>query len=185
MRSETIARNYAEALFTLAEQGRGGAGGPPLTQRYADLLDAVAGGIAAAPKVQAVLMSPRVTKAQKTRILTEALKGAPEEFVRFLAAVVKRGRQGLFGEMATEYLALLDLRLNRVRAAVTVARPVDEALRRKIAQRLTEVMGKEVLPHFTEDASLLGGMVVRVGDRVFDGSIRRRMNLLRRQLLAR
>jgi len=176
--NETIARNYAEALFDLGEKsGR--------TAQYADLLDAVAGGIAAAPKAQAVLMSPRVTKAQKTAILTGALPDAPREFVLFLGSVVRRGRQGLFREMAQEYLGLVDRKLNRVRASVTLARPADEALRKAIAARLTEVVGKQVLPHFSEDPSILGGLVVRVGDRVFDGSVKRRMTMLRRALLAR
>ena len=178
MRSETIARNYAEALFDLGEKsGR--------TAQYADLLDAVAHGIAAAPTVEAVLMSPRVTKAQKSAVLAAALKGAPRDFVLFLQAVVKRGRQGLFGQMAHQFQGLLDLKLNRVRAAVTLARPVDEALRKRITERLTKVVGKEVLPHFHEDPTLLGGLIVRVGDRVFDGSIRRRMTVLRRALLVR
>jgi len=80
---------------------------------------------------------------------------------------------------------LLDVKLNRVRAAVTVARPADAALRKRIAEQLSQVIGKQVLPHFHEDPGLLGGIVVRVGDRVFDGSIRRRMTMLRRALLAR
>jgi F-type H+-transporting ATPase subunit delta len=87
--------------------------------------------------------------------------------------------------MAREYEALLDLKLNRVRAQVTVARSADSALRRKITARLAEVVGKEVLPTFTEDPAILGGIIVRVGDRVFDGSIRRRMTVLRRSLLTR
>jgi len=179
LRSETIARNYAEALFELAEQQKNA------LERYGELLDAVAHGIAAVPKVQAVLMSPRVTKAQKAGLLAAALRGVPKDFVLFLQAVVRRRRQGLFSEMAAEYQALLDQKLNRVRAAVTVARPVDEKLRREIAKRLTEVIGKEVLPQFHEDPEVLGGIIVRVGDRVFDGSIRRRMTMLRRALLAR
>lgn len=178
MRAETIARNYAEALFDLGEKsGR--------TDMYVELLDAVAAGIAAAPRVSAVLSSPRVTKAAKANLLSEALPGAPREFVLFLQAVVRRGRQGLFGAMSHELQGLVDLKLNRVRAAVTVARPADEALRQQIAARLTAVMGKQVLPHFHEDAGILGGVIVRVGDRVFDGSVRRRMTLLRRHLLAR
>ena len=178
MRAETIARNYAEALFGLGEKsGR--------TAEYAELLDAVAHGIAAAPTVEAVLMSPRVTKAQKSALLASALPGTPREFVLFLQAVVKRGRQGLFTQMVQAYQDLLDIKLDRVRAAVTVARPVDEALRRKITQRLIQVVGKEVLPHFLEDPALLGGIMVRVGDRIFDGSVRRRMTVLRRALLAR
>jgi F-type H+-transporting ATPase subunit delta len=178
LRFETIARNYAEALFDLGEKGG-------RTAEYADLLDAVAHGIAAAPGVEAVLMSPRVTKTQKSALLAAALKGAPKDFVLFLQAVVKRGRQGLFGEMARQFQGLLDVKLKRVRAAVTMARPADETLRRQITSRLTEVVGKEVLPLFHEDPGLLGGIVVRVGDRVFDGSIRRRMTVLRRALLAR
>ncbi len=178
MRPVTIARNYAEALFDLAERGG-------RAEQFAGLMDAVAYGIAAAPSAQAVLMSPKVTKAQKSKLLADALVGTPPEFVRFLQAVVRRGRQNLFDLMASEYGALLDLKLNRLRASVTVARPIDESLRQKIAARLTEVMGKQVLPHFHEDPVILGGVVVRVGDRVFDGSVRRRMALLRRALLAR
>jgi F-type H+-transporting ATPase subunit delta len=178
LRPVTIARNYSETLFVLAEKsGR--------IQDYADLIDAVAHGVAAAPRVQAVLMSPRVTKAQKAKLFADALAGAPREFVLFLQAVIRRGRQGLLTYIAQEFHALHDLKLNRIRAAVTVARPVDETLRQQVARRLTEVMGKQVLPHFHEDPAILGGVVVRVGDRVFDGSIRRRMTLLRRALLAR
>lgn len=192
MRFESIARNYAEALFALAEMDVDGRGGPSTLkgaaarrEGFGDLLDAVAHGIAAAPKIEMVLMSPRVTKAQKADLLARALTGAPREFVLFLQAVVRRGRQGLFGQMAKAYQGLLDQKLNRVRAAVTVARPVDEKLRKQIAERLTAIVGKEVLPHFHEDSALLGGVIVRVGDRVFDGSVRRRMTILRRMLLAR
>jgi len=178
VRPVTIARNYAEALFALGEKsGR--------IQLYADLIDAVAHGVAAAPKVEAVLMSPRVTKAEKAKLFAEALKDTPREFVLFLQGVIKRGRQGLFGDIAQQFHALHDLKLNRVRASVTVAHPADEALRARIAAQLTAVMGREVLPHFTEDPAILGGVVVRVGDRVFDGSVRRRMTILRRSLLAR
>ena len=178
MRPVTIARNYAEALFTLGERsGR--------IQLYADLIDAVAHGVAAAPTVEAVLMSPRVTKAQKARLFAEALKDAPREFVLFLQGVIRRGRQGLLGDIAQAFIALQDLKLNRVRAAVTVAHPVDAALRQRIADQLTAVMGRQVLPHFSEDPAILGGVVVRVGDRVFDGSVRRKMTILRRALLAR
>ena len=103
MRAETIARNYAEALFALGEQTGQAAG-------FGDLIDAVAAAIENAPAVQAVLMSPRVPKQQKTRLLGAALQGAPREFVLFLTAVVKRGRQTLLREIAAQYHALLDLK---------------------------------------------------------------------------
>jgi len=178
VRPVTIARNYAEALFTLGERSG-------QVQQYADLIDAVAHGVAAAPTVQAVLMSPRVTKAEKAKLFADALAGAPLEFVRFLQAVIRRGRQGLLSDISQQFSALQDQKLNRVRAAVTMAHPVDETLRKKIADQLTAVMGRQVLPQFTQDPTILGGVIVRVGDRVFDGSVRRKMTVLRRTLLAR
>ena len=178
MRSETIARNYAEAAFALGEKsGR--------TEEYADLLDAVAAAIRESPKVEAVMMSPRVPKAGKSRLLEAALPDAPGEFVLFLQAVVKRGRQGLFGEIATEYLALLDVKLKRVRAGVTMAREPDAATRDAVVRQLREALEKEVIASFRIDPEILGGAVVRVGDRVFDGSVRRRMIRLRRELIGR
>jgi F-type H+-transporting ATPase subunit delta len=176
VRSTTIARNYAEALFELGEQSGN-------TERYADLMDAVAGAVETTPEVQGVLMSPRVPKAAKARLLSAALRETPREFVLFLQALVKRSRQRLLREIATEYAALLDLKLNRVRAGVTLAHPADPALQREIQSSLSRHLGKEVLAAFHVDPEILGGTIVRVGERIHDGSVRRRMTKLRRQLL--
>jgi F-type H+-transporting ATPase subunit delta len=178
LRAESVALNYAEALFALGEKsGR--------SAQYADRLDALAGAIAASPRVHAVMMSPKVTKAVKGRLLTEAMPGAPKEFLLFLQALVKRGRQGLLGEIAVQYLGLLDIKLNRVRAGVTVARQPDEKLKAEITKALEERLGKEVLATFVVDPEILGGVVVRLGDRVLDGSVKRKMTRLRRHLLSR
>jgi F-type H+-transporting ATPase subunit delta len=176
VRTTSIARNYAEALFELGEQSGN-------TDRYADLIDAVAGAVETTPEVQAVLMSPRVPKAEKARLLGAALKEAPREFVLFLQALVKRGRQRLLREIASEYQTLLDVKHNRVRAGVTLAQPADAALQREIQAALSRQLGKEVLASFHVDPDILGGTVVRVGERIHDGSVRRRMTKLRRQLV--
>jgi F-type H+-transporting ATPase subunit delta len=178
LRDVSIARNYAEALFELGE-------GSGQTTRYADLMDAVAAAVETTPRIQGVLMSPRVPKTEKSRMLAAALKDAPKEFVLFLQAIVKRGRQQLLREIATEYLALLDLKLNRVRAGVTLARPADEKLRKAIQEALSKQLRKEVIASFSVDPEILGGAVVRVGERIHDGSVRRRLTKLRRQLLAK
>lgn len=176
MRTETVARNYAEALFELAER----AGQP---ERYADLIDAVAGAVETIPQVKAVLMSPRVPKAAKARFLGEALKQAPREFVLWLQAVVKRGRQQILREIATQYQALLDQKLHRVRASVTLARKPDDKLKVLIEESLSRQLDKEVIATYLIEPEILGGTIIRVGDRVLDGSVRRRMTRLRRQLI--
>jgi F-type H+-transporting ATPase subunit delta len=178
MRSETVARNYAEALFDLGERSGH-------TTQYADLMDAVAAAVENTPDVQSVMMSPRVPKPAKSRILAAALQGVPREFVLFLQALVKRNRHMLLREIAVSYHDLLDLKLNRVRAAVTLARPADEALQRTITEALSRQLKKEVIPAFSVDPEILGGTVVRIGERIHDGSLRRRVVKLRRQLLAR
>jgi F-type H+-transporting ATPase subunit delta len=172
----TIARNYAETLFDLGERSGN-------TERYAELIDAVAWAVETTPEVQGVLMSPRVPKSEKVRLLGAALKDAPGQFVLFLQALVKRGRQRLLREIAQEYASLLDLKHNRVRAGVTLAHPADPNLQREIQASLSRQLGKEVLADFHVDPQILGGTVVRVGERIHDGSVRRRLTKLRRQLL--
>jgi F-type H+-transporting ATPase subunit delta len=86
-------------------------------------------------------------------------------------------------EIAHEYQALVDQQQNRVHAGVTLAAAPDEALQRQIVERLGAVLGKEVRAHFRSDRGILGGVVVRVGDRVFDGSLKRRLAVLRRRML--
>lgn len=178
MRSETIARNYAEALFDLGERSG-------QTARYAELMDALAGAVETTPAVQAILMSPRVPKADKARLLGAAFQDAPREFVLFLQALVKRRRQQLLREIAAAHHGLLDIKFNRVRAGVTLAHPAGEALQLSIAEALSRQLGKEVLPSFSVDPEILGGTIVRVGERIHDGSVRRRLTKLRRHLLAR
>ena len=179
MKTATIARNYAEALLQAAE-----AKGKGAVETFGRLMDGLAGAIASDRTIAIVLESPRVAKPVKGRLLAEALSGAaPAELVRFLQAVVRRGRQGLIGEIAQEYQALVDLKENRVHAGVTLASRPDESLTRRIVERLTEVLGKEVRAHVKSDPAILGGVVVRIGDRVYDGSLRRRLTTLRRRML--
>lgn len=179
MKSATVARNYAEALLAAAE-----AAGSEAVERYGRLLDAVAGAVRADERIAVVLESPRVPKATKAALLARALGGAAApEFIRFLQAVVRRGRQGLLADIAQQYLELVDLKLNRVHAGVVLAREPDERLEREIVARLVAVIGKDVRAHFRVDRGILGGVVVRVGDRIFDGSLRRKLATLRRRLL--
>jgi F-type H+-transporting ATPase subunit delta len=177
VKASLVARNYAEALLATAEKAKA-------VERFGELLDALAGATDADPTLKAVMMSPRVPKAAKQQLLARALKTvAPDTFVRFLHAVVQRGRQGLLGSMSEAYQELADRHFNRVHASVTTARTPDAALTKIITERLTKAMGMTVVPHFRTEPALLGGVVVRVGDRAFDGSVRRRILLLKQRML--
>ena len=103
--------------------------------------------------------------------------------MRFLQAVVRRGRQGLLGEIAQQYQALVDAKLDRVHAGVVLVEEPDARLEKQIVERLTAALGKDVRAHFRADRGIIGGVVVRVGDRVYDGSLKRRLAVLRRKML--
>lgn len=176
MRAVTIARNYAETLVALAEAA--GALEP-----WGDLIDVTAAAFGT-PSIEVVLMSPRVTRDQKIKLITDALHDAPRPYQLFLSAVVRRGRQMLFGMIADEYRGLVDIKLNRIRAGITVARELDTAARDALVARLSAALAKDVIAGFAVDPAILGGVTIRIGDRVYDGSVRKRLAVLRHKLLA-
>jgi F-type H+-transporting ATPase subunit delta len=177
MRQTTIARNYAETLLELARRA-------DELEGWGRMIADVSGAVQGDETMRRFLETPRVSAADKNAILQEAFADRmPRLFVRFLQTLVKNRRQMLIPEIATEYWTLLDEVEGRVHAQVTVARAPDKETEKAIAKDLSRVLGKKVVPHITVNPAVLGGMVVRVGDEIMDGSVRRRLGQLRNQLL--
>jgi F-type H+-transporting ATPase subunit delta len=179
MRQSTIARNYAEALLDLATRAKDLRGWGTLIQSIADAMQRD-------QKLRVFLETPRVDAGTKNAILRRALADrAPAKFVRFIESVVSHRRQMLIPGIAQEYSDLVDEAENRMHANVTVAKEADEKTRKLIADRLSKVFSKTVVPHLIVDSRIIGGIVVRVGDTVMDGSVRRKLTTLRQRLLTR
>lgn len=179
MRDTTIARNYAEALLALARK----AGDLPAWGR---LIDDVASAVERDDRLRHFLEAPQISADQKMTILAKAFEDrAPRLFVRFLQRLVKNRRQMLIPEIASEYRDLVDEVEGRVHAQVTLATPVDDEQRASIARQLTQTFGKLVVPQVRINPNIVGGIIVRVGDRVMDGSVRRRLGILRNRMLAK
>lgn len=178
MRDVSIARNYSEALLALARKANDTAG-------WGALITAVGDAVAQDQTLQRFLEAPQVSADQKRAVLGKALgEKAPALFVRFVQKLVTNRRQMLLPEVASEYHNLLDEAEGRVHARVTVSREYDEAGRAAIGKALTAALKKEVVAHVSVDPRILGGVVVRVGDTVMDGSVRRRLGKLREKLVA-
>jgi F-type H+-transporting ATPase subunit delta len=179
MREPTIARNYAETLLELAQKA-GDLGG------WGEMIDRIADGMESDRRLRMFLESPRVSAQRKNEILQKAFGGQlPRNFVRFLQALVTHRRQLLIPAIAHEYHDLVDRVEGRVHASVTVVREADEADRALVTAHLSRTLGKEVVPHFHVNPSILGGVIVRVGDTVLDGSVRRRLASLRARMMGR
>ena len=177
MRDTTIARNYAETLLALA--GKAGD-----LRGWGAMLSDVATAMETTPKLRLFLESPRVSAAEKNKVLGEALQDRmPRLMVRYLQSLVSHRRQMLIPEIASEYQDLVDAKEGRIHARITVARETDDSERGMIARELSRVFGKDVVPHVTVDPSILGGLIVHVGDTVLDGSVRKRLASLRRRML--
>jgi F-type H+-transporting ATPase subunit delta len=179
MRDATIARNYAQALLALARKAEDLAA-------WGRMIDDVANAIERDDRLRRFLEAPQISAAQKNAVLAKAFEyRAPRLFLRFLQRLVMNRRQMLIPEIANEYRDLVDEVEGRVHAQVTLAKPVDEEQRAAIARQLTHTLGQPVVPEVRINPNILGGIIVRVGDRVMDGSVRRRLGLLRNRMIAR
>ena len=172
MRDTTIARNYAEVLLELARRA-GDVDG------WGAMIRDVAEAIRRDERLRHFLESPRISEDQKNKVFTTAFQDRmPRVFVRFLQSLVQNRRQLLIPEISIEYDALVDEVQGRVHAQVTMAKAPSDAERDLVATRLGAALGKTVVPHVTVDPRILGGVVVRIGDVVMDGSVRRRLAAL-------
>lgn len=176
MREPTIARNYAEALLALARRAQDLAG-------WGRMIADVAGAVETDVRLRRFLEAPQVSAEQKKAVLRKAYEDrAPRHFVLFLQKLVDNRRQMLLPQIAAQYHNLMDEAEGRVHAQVTVARPLDDAGRDAVAASLGRTLGKRVVPHVNVNPAILGGVVVKVGDTVMDGSVRRRLGILRTRL---
>jgi len=177
VRDETIARSYADTLFALAERHEG-------TETFGDGIETVARLLEENPRFRLFLETPRIADADKKAVIRKAFATAlPRGLVSFLLITVDKRRQRLLREIAREYRALLDEHAGRAHVEVTVARPVDESTLEMLTRRLTTLLGKQAIPHLRVKPELLGGVVVRTGDTIYDGSVRRSLEGMRRLLL--
>jgi F-type H+-transporting ATPase subunit delta len=177
MREPSVARNYAEVLLTLATEAKD-------LEGWGAMMTDVAAACVSDRRLVEFLASPRVTAAEKSRIVGEAFKKKlPAKLVRFLQAVIAHRRQHLLSEIAIEYLTQVDAITGHAHALVQVVREPDEKMKAAVSKELSRITGLTVVPHFTVRPQILGGLVVRMGDTVMDGSLAKRLASLRIRML--
>jgi F-type H+-transporting ATPase subunit delta len=142
--------------------------------------------VTASPEFRTVLLSPAVPTAKKRAVISRFAETLPlSRLVRnFLFIIVDRRRADLLGEMATAFETALDERLGFVRAEVTSAAPLSPAQQSEMQQALSAVSGKNVRCAFSVDPELIGGIVARIGSKVYDGSVRTQLQSLSQRLVS-
>jgi F-type H+-transporting ATPase subunit delta len=174
-----IARVYAEALLRAADkQGQADAAREELDS----LVDEV---FAADGRIEALLASPAVPRPHKAEVVRRAFAGAGALFLNFLLVLNEHGRLDLLRPIRAAYGELLDRRARRVHVYVRSAVPLGEEQRRRLEGELRDVFRFQPALEERVDPSLLGGLTVRVGDWLYDASLRTRLDNLQNQILAR
>jgi F-type H+-transporting ATPase subunit delta len=137
-------------------------------------------------ELREVLQNPSIPEPQKLRVLSEISKrmGLSGPVHNFLALVMHHMRLHELREMITAYSALADEESGVAEAEITTARPLDEDGRRLLEQQVAKLAGDQrVQATYREDASLLGGVVVKLGSTVYDGSVRGQLEQLKQRMV--
>ena len=178
MTNETIARSYATTLFELAQSHEG-------LDAFAGSMDMVVELLDKNPSFRTFLETPRIADRDKKAVLKKVFGDAlPRTLLNFLQVTIDKRRQRLLGTIAEEFSALLDEHRGRAHVTVTVARPLDEGAMAELSEKLSTLLGKEAIPHVRVKPEILGGVQMKSGDTVYDGTLRRRIKQLRRQLVS-
>jgi F-type H+-transporting ATPase subunit delta len=171
------ARRYARALLDVALQQ----GDPQALRR--ELREAKE-LLAAEEALRSALTSPALPGEAK-RKLVEALWGkrASEVMTRLMALLAERGRTSLLPAIEESFGALWNAHRGAVAAEAISAAPLDEGQTRALVETLRRATGREVELQARTDAALLGGLVVKMAGRTYDGSVRGRLRSLRQRLV--
>ncbi len=171
-----MVRSYADTLFELAERHGGASGWRNVAAGVATLADD--------PAVQRFLGTPRISAEERKRTLARAVRFfVPPMLLRFLMAAMDRRRQRLIPAIMRDFVSLVDRHEGIRRMEVTVARDLDAAETEILETGLSDAFGAEVLLDIRVRPRIVGGIVVREGDTLYDGSIKRRLEAMRRALM--
>jgi F-type H+-transporting ATPase subunit delta len=131
-----------------------------------------------------VLLNPAVESRQKLGLLDAILKliGGGKLMRNFIAVLISHKRIGQIGEIAAEFRKELDRRMGIAAAQVSSARELTATEKKSLEQKLATLTGMSVRTSYSEDADLLGGVVVRIGSTVYDGSVRGQLRRIRQEI---
>jgi F-type H+-transporting ATPase subunit delta len=177
---EQVARVYAKAFLAAANKAGS-------ASALVDEIESLAGDVLAkSPALVNVFHSSLVSGEQKEQLIDRVFGGrASETLLNFLKVLTRHGRLQLARTVARITRKLYAQQLGQTEVEVRVAAPLDDALRQEIQAMAQQALQTDPILRISVDPSLIAGIVVRIGDRVFDGSLATRINELRKTIVDR
>lgn len=175
---EAVARRYGQALFDLAERHE-------IVDRLERELTEIAETLEGSQELRRVLQHPQVAGEEKKRLLQRLFGGTSSRItMNFLMLVIDRRREMFLKDIIKEYLRLVDAARNIADVQVSSAVELTPEEKEQLVGNLARATGRQVRARYTVDPELIGGVVVRIGNRVIDGSVRSKLRALRERLVA-
>ena len=173
MSEQTVLRRYANALYQEAERR------DCIEAVDADV-DLLRQTLEETREFARLVESPAIPQDKKKDVFRALLEERVHALtLRFLELLVDKDRETLLSSLLDTYRDLRDDMLNIVEVQARTPEPLDEDEREKLIQRLKAMTGKDIRLEVRENPSLIGGLVIRIGDRVYDGSVRQKLENLR------
>jgi len=177
---ERVARVYATAFMEVAAKSN------DATALVDEVSSLVVDVLDRHPRLEDTLRSALISSDDKVKSLDRMLSGrASAPMLNFVKVLAQHGRLGLLRPIARVLKKLNAERLGLTDVEVRVAAPIDAALQSEIENRLRKSLGAEPVLHVLVDSSLIAGIVVRIGDRVYDGSVKTQLEQARRSMIER
>lgn len=177
MMGSMAAKRYALALFQIVKEQK-------LLERVEEELRVVKEVFYVNEDLKVVLQSPKISKEKKKEILTESFGSLNKYVLNTLLLLVDRHRAGEVISVADEFVSLANETKGIEAADVYTIRPITDEEREALSVSFAEKVGKKSLQiENIVDSNLLGGVKIRIGNRIFDGSLRGKLDRLERKLL--
>ena len=171
-----IARRYASALY---EEARQQSRSKPVDRDIETIDEA----LKASRELVGFFKSPIISRDKKKAVIDSLFGNRVDELtLQFLKLLVDKQREDIVPEVIEAYRILRDEHLGIMAATARVAQPLSGGEEKELVDTLGKMTGKSIRLSVELDPGLLGGAVVRVGDTVYDGSIRNHLELLREQM---
>ncbi|MCA9212551.1 MAG: ATP synthase F1 subunit delta [Planctomycetales bacterium] len=176
---QRLGATYAKALL--------GATGSENAEGVADELDAIVDEVLdRISGVEPLLASPRIDVHEKSQMVDRIFGGrVSDDVLKFLKVLNRHGRLDCLRQVAAAVRQGVNQSRGRIAVSVTTAEPVDSGVTDRIAEVLRSRLGSEVDLKASVNPALIGGLVVKIGDKVFDGSVANKLARLRTEAVAR
>jgi F-type H+-transporting ATPase subunit delta len=177
MSSETIvAKRYAKALFESAREKN------TVAQVETDL-QAIVQSIEDHVDLQKLLSHPNIDSSKKTELLTSLFQGKVSDTVlNTVCLLVQRRREGILSQLLMDYVKIANEALGQAKAVVSTPIALSSEELKHIAASFSQLTGKKIQVEQVIDPGLLGGIQVRIGDRLYDGSLSGKLQRLQASL---